>query len=218
MVDGAARPIGRRPIRMATAVLVTAVGLTGCFTGERPTLAEAPVTTGDPAVDEVLLRLDNATGAAFTAGYDLLARFGEVRTPATVVQDGPARRSVTMGTIRFIVDGATTATCHVDTGACSDTVDAALVSNTQLTPDFYATSAAARLRRDAGLRAGPTTASAETIAGQPATCVAVPVADGASTYCALDRGPLARLDAADVVIDMTTFAVEPDETAFTRPD
>ena len=46
----------------------------------------------------------------------------------------------------------------------------------------------------------------------------MPVANGASTYCALDSGPLARLDAADVVIDMTSYAPEPDETAFTRPD
>ena len=121
-------------LSIAAAVIVAAVGSTGCLTGERPTLAEERVTTGDPAVDDVLARLDAAGRATFTADYALLARFGDLRTSAIVVQDGPARRSVTIGTIRFIMDGATAATCHLDIGGCSDTIDAALVSNTQVTP------------------------------------------------------------------------------------
>ena len=64
--------------------------LSGCMTGERPTLAESPTTTGDPAVDAVLDRLDAAGEATFTAGYDVLTKFGNVSTPATVSQAGPA--------------------------------------------------------------------------------------------------------------------------------
>ena len=59
------------------------------MTGERPTLAESPTTTGDPAVDAVLDRLDAAGEATFTAGYDVLTKFGNVSTPATVVAGGP---------------------------------------------------------------------------------------------------------------------------------
>lgn len=198
------------------AVLAAIAALSGCVTGERPTLAESPTTTGDATVDAVLGRLDAVGAATFTASYDVLTKFGELESPATVVQSGPARRSVTVGSVRFLFDGATTATCTLDTGACSDTIDAGYISDTQLAPDFYGSSAAARLRRDAGARVGPTSASTETIAGQPATCVAIPLPGSSSTYCALDSGVLARLDAADVAIDLTAYATEPDELQFAR--
>ncbi len=71
------RTTSRRSI--AAAVIVAAVGSTGCLTGERPTLAEEPVTTGDPAVDDVLARLDAAARATFTADYALLTRFGDLQ-------------------------------------------------------------------------------------------------------------------------------------------
>src|SRR5918997_1045504 len=145
-------PPAPRPRRLPATLAVTAaaiVGGTGCITGERPTLAEAPVATGDTAIDAILSRLDAASASTFGADYDLLTRFGDLRTTATVAQDGAARRSVTVGAIRFLTDGARTATCDLDSGACSDTIDAARISDTQLTPDFYAISATARLRRDA---------------------------------------------------------------------
>jgi hypothetical protein len=34
------------------------------------------------------------------------------------------------------------------------------------------------------------------------------------TYCALDGGPLARLDAADLRIDMTSWSATADESQF----
>jgi hypothetical protein len=198
------------------AVLALVIGLTGCFTGERPTLASGPVMTGDANVDAVLSRLDKTRTGVFTVGYDILVRFGGVDRAATVVQSGPARRSVTVGQVRFIVDNSETATCNLTDGTCSDTIDAARISDTQLAPDFFATSAAIRLRRDAGARIAPTVASTATIAGQTATCVAVPVTNATETYCALDNGPLARLDAADVKIEMTSFSPTPDESKFDR--
>jgi hypothetical protein len=192
--------------------------LSACFTGERPRLAEGASTTGDPAADAVLSRLDAADEAPFTADYTVVTKFGSITTPATVVQAGPARRAVTIDQIRFLVDGADTATCDLDTGVCSTTIDAARVSNVQLTPDFYASSAAAKLRRDTELRAGPTRASTETIAGQPATCVVVTTTNGESTYCALDVGPLARLDSADHSIELTEYSPTADETQLEQPD
>ena len=175
------------------------------------------MATGDAAIDAVLSRLEAASASTFGADYDLLTRFGDLRTRATVAQDGSARRSVTIGRYRFLTDGATTATCDLDAASCSDTIDAARISDTQLTPDFYGISAAARLRRDAGVRSGPTVASTETIAGQPAACVVIPLAGAESTYCALDSGALARIDAADVLVELTSWSPTPDPEAFTRP-
>lgn len=199
------------------AVLALAGGLSGCFTGDRPTLAQGPEMTGDPAVDAVLTRLDKSRTAVFTVDYDILVRFGGAHHTATVVQSGPARRSITVGEIRFIVDNSDTATCDLARGECSDTIDAARISDTQLAPDFFATSAAVRLRRHAAARTGPTVASTATIAGQQATCVAVPVSTATETYCALDVGPLVRLDGPDVDIEMTGWSATPDESAFDRP-
>ena len=203
--------------RALVAAAVAVLLLAGCMTGERPTLAESPTTTGDQAVDAVLERLDAAGAGTFTAGYDVLTKFGNLSTPATVSQAGPARRSVTIGSVRFLVDGTSTATCRLDGGGCSDTLDPARVSDTQLSPDFYATSAAARLRRDAAARVGATAGSSTSIGGQAAACVTIPVADSTTTYCALDDGPLARLDAADVAIELTGFTPAVDETLFELP-
>lgn len=203
---------GRRAI--SCAVIAAAAALSGCFTGERPHLAEGATTTGDEAVDEVLALLDGARASTFTAGYDVLTRFGDLRTPASVVQAAPDRRSITVGDVRFIFDGESTATCLLDTGACSDTIDAGQISNTQLAPDFYGSSAAVRLRRDGEARVDSTVASTETIAGQQTTCVTIPVPGGSSIYCALDSGVLARLDAADVLVELTSYSTEPDEQQF----
>jgi hypothetical protein len=197
-------------------VIVAAVGLSGCFTGERPTLADSPAMTGDPATDAVLERLDRAAQAVFSADYDVLTRFGNIERPASVVQSAPARRSITVGTIRFIIDNDSTATCDLDTEVCTDTVDAGRISDTQLSTDFYASSAARRLRRDAGQRTDATVASTVELAGQTATCVAVPVTSSTETYCALDSGPLARIDAADVRIELVAFSTTPDESKFAR--
>jgi hypothetical protein len=206
-----------RRCHLALGVAITLV-LSGCFTGERPRLVEGATTTGDAAADAVLTRLEAAGDAVFTGDYEVVTKFGDITTPATVVQAGPARRAITIGDVRFIVDGAETATCDLESDTCSRTIDAARVSNLQLTPDFYAASAAAPLRRDTEQRAGPTRASSETIAGQPATCVVVTTTGGDSTYCALDSGPLARLDAADLSIELTDYSPTADESQFDQRD
>ena len=90
----------------------------------------------------------------------------------------------------------------------------AAISDTQLTIDFYATSAATRLRVDANAKIGPSTARAETVAGRPATCVDVAQSNNTATYCALADGPLAELDDADVRVTMTSYQPVADPQAF----
>jgi len=205
-----------RRLAVLGVAIALAVGLSGCFTGQRPTLADGAVMTGDAATDAVLGRLDKAGRAVFSVDYDVLTRFGDVSREATVVQAGPARRSITVGTVRFLVDNDTTATCDLESDVCTDTIDAARISDSQLSPDFYASSAAARLRRDANLRTADTVASTVDVGGQTATCVAVPVSSSTETYCALDAGPLARIDAADVRIELTSYSATADESMFAR--
>ena len=133
------------------------------------------------------------------------------------MQAGPARRSVTVGSIRFLIDDATTATCDLETDVCARHHRRWRASATsQLAADFYARSAATRLRRDASGRTGDTVASTVDVAGQTATCVAIPLAASTETYCALDSGPLARIDAADVRIELTSYSDVVDEAKFAR--
>ena len=81
---------GARRATLVGVLLALAPTLTGCFTGARPTLAEGPAMSGDPAVDAVLSRLDQTRTRVFTAGYDILVRFGGADKQATVVQAGHA--------------------------------------------------------------------------------------------------------------------------------
>lgn len=206
------RPARARRGRAAVAT-VTLAGLAGCFTGERPTLTSQPQSTGDPAADAVLQRLQDSSGATFTADYRITPPLGEGAT-ATVAQEGSARRSVTIGTTRYLSTAGSTTTCNLDSGACDSGLDAAPVSNLGVTPNFDGVSPAARLRREASQRIGPTEPTAETIGGQPATCVTIPIATSAVHYCALDTGPLARMRTTDVTIELTAFSTDVADAQF----
>jgi len=219
MSDGPpAHRLRRRLIRIAATVVASGLAVSGCMTGERPRLVEGAATTGDPAIDAVLAELDDVASATFTATYDIVNRFGPVERRATVVQASPTRRSITIGDVRFIVDGKETASCQLGgaAGRCTEVISAEMVSDVQVTPDFYAASTATRLRRDATRLAGPTEASTVVIAGRDATCAAVPVEGGTVTYCALDSGVVARLDGADVSIELIEYRDTPEERYFRR--
>lgn len=209
---------GRRLLAIGAASVLATVILSGCYTGERPRLAEAAELTGDPAADAVLERLDDVGAATFTANYTTLTRLGDITSSAVVVQEGDSRRSITIGDVRFLVEGSSTATCDMAaTAPCPDGIRPEAVSDLQLGPEFYARAAAARLRTDVERRVGTTVASTETIAGQRATCVVVPFSDASTTYCALDSGVLARLDGADVTVELTGYGPTVDELQFQRP-
>jgi hypothetical protein len=193
--------------------------LTGCLTGDRPTLAEesavgAPV--GEPSVDAVLQRLGNVDDAVFTAEYQITNNFGPVTKDATVAQTAERARSVTVGDIRFVIDGPAVATCDLRSGAdtCTSSIDDAAISDLQVTHQFYGRSAANRLRTDAARRVGPTEGYQAEFAGRSATCVSVPVSGGSKVYCALDEGVLASYQGPDVLIELTSFDATPDEALF----
>lgn len=207
----------RRP-HLAVALLPLL--LAGCFTGKRPSLSDdvfaSGNTTGDPAVDAVLAKLDDvsASPSSLTAGYDVLTKFGEATHHATVTLDS-ASRAVTMDQVRYIQTGGGSQTCIAS--VCSPDLNPTAISDTQLTIDFYGASAARRLRVDAAAKIGPSTARTDTIAGQSATCVDVAQANNTAVYCALDSGPLAELDDADVRITLTSFSPTVDPQAFDPP-
>ena len=197
------------------AVAASALLLTGCITGERPTLADgADTATGDAAVDAVLQRLALADDAVFTAGYEVTNNFGPLTRTATVTQLGDGRRSVTVGEVRFLLGGVRTATCTLGsaTESCTSTIDDVRLSDLQITHRFYARSAASRLRTDAARRVGDTEGYTAEFAGRTATCVSVPVSGGTKVWCALDEGPLASYQGPDVVVTLTSFSPEGDES------
>jgi hypothetical protein len=209
----------RHPYRTILGGLLLAASavLTGCFTGERPSF-ESEVAyaaeTGNEAIDAVLERLDRARLATYTGDYDILTRLGGRDSTAHVVQDGPGRRSVTVNSIRFVVDDGSVATCDLDAEECEASINDARISDVIATHDFYADSAARRLRTDADRRILEPTGYEITQAGQTARCVDVPVTGGTVTYCALESGPLARYDGNDVFVELATFSDTPDEAAF----
>ena len=209
-------------MRLRPAALGLMMLMTGCITGQRPSFSPEPFAPGSPtgntAIDNVLVQLDAVNDGPYTADYTVLTKFGNTTRPATVVVEA-GRRSITVGSVRFITGTGTatasTQTCLLDkTDPCSSTIDPARISDTQITPDFYATDAAKRLRRSAVALVGPTVAHVEQIAGQTATCVDVPVTGGTSVFCALPNGPLARLDDGAVAINLTQYASAADESLF----
>lgn len=81
------------------------------------------------------------------------------------------------------------------------------MSHLQLNSRVFREAAIDRLRRDAEVASGPSTAREATIAERPATCVDVPVIDGngsqqKKSYCVFpELGILASLDTADLIIN-----------------
>jgi hypothetical protein len=212
----------RRPRTPALVVGAVVLGLvaSGCSSdGEGDSDGGDPTTTvagpggasgtpvGNDAVDAVLTLLEGpATTEPYTATYALVLRLGDVASTGTVAADGSGARSVTIGDVRFVVDSDGDArTCRVSTGECEDGLLDARTSDLGFGSGVAADVPARRLRVAWSRRSGDPTAGTETIAGQPATCVTVPVGEGAESYCALDAGVLARWTAADVVVDLESF-------------
>ena len=208
----------RTALSLIAIAVVASIGLAGCFTGERPTLAEEAVVgapVGDPASDAVLERFATGSDATFTADYEITNNFGPITRAATVVQAPDRRRSVTVGQIRYVIDGPSAQTCDLETGPpCVDRINDAAISDLQITHQFYSRSAADRLRVDAARRVGPTEGYEAEIAGRTAQCVSVPVSGGSKVYCVLDEGILAQYQGPDVLIVLTGIDDAPDESAF----
>jgi hypothetical protein len=202
------------------AVGLVALGLlTGCITGERPTLLDRPAID-DPAAQAVVDRLGTSSTAEFTARYEITPTLTNEPTLATVRQS-VTRRRVTIGEIDFISDGTVTRTCENSDRGCVDFLDEARISDLNITHRFWGDAFQARLELDASRRIGFSEASDEMIAGYPAACVDIPVPSasqlsGTVQYCALDAGPLARYIGADVKIELLEFSPTADPDTFDR--
>jgi hypothetical protein len=215
------RTAARRAVTVpvAGAVLAAVALLAGCGVGARPRLVEpdavggeAGTPTGVAPVDAVLHLLEGEQPPQLTATYTITTKFGGTSRPATVVKDGN-RRSVTIGDVRFLTDGARQ-TCDLTTGACEDDVQEQRVSDTGVTSGFWAASPAQALRVSLTRATGPTQASTQTVAGQPATCVSVPEGQGDETTCATAAGVLASWDTAAVGVQLDSYAPTADGAAF----
>jgi hypothetical protein len=205
------------------AVVATSALLTSCFTGSRPHLNDADSTlggrpgtpSGDAGADTVLGLLEGTAGAQFTATYRIVRKLGPNETNATVVQDGDTR-SVTVGDIRFL-HTSTDQTCSISADACEPGTLDARISDYSVGSAFWAGGPARALRVAMTRRSGPPVASTQTVGGQTAQCVDVPVGPGVEHYCVTPLGPVARWDTAALTVELTTMTNTPDATAFTAP-
>ena len=143
-------------------------------------------------------------------------------TTVAVVVLGPSLRvtwyvavngSVTVGDVRFL-HTEQDATCVLSTRVCEPGVQDARISDYSIGSAFWADGPARALRVAMTRRAGAPVASTQTIAGQDAQCVDVPVGAGVEHYCATPAGPVARWDTAAVNVELTGFNREPDQSAF----
>ena len=205
----------RRPFLAAIILVLVA---SACQTGKRPSFVDDPFpkgsSTGDAAIDAVLAKLDGVGDEPFTAIYDVTTKFGNVTRTASV-SVAPGRRSVTFGKVRFLSSGQSTSTCVFDASPlCSAGLEIVRISDTLVTPDFYALDAAKRLRRDAQSTVVPTVTRTETVGNQPATCVDLAVTGGTVIYCVLDSGLLAKIDDADVAVTLTSWVPAVTEALF----
>jgi hypothetical protein len=207
------------PTRSIVIVLIGLAAISGCATGERPTLVAPPSTVSDPVTAAVIERLDRASTATFTATYDITPTSTSETTTATVVQTGQARR-VTIGNVEYVRDSEGARTCETGNVGCVEGFDEARVSNLNITSEFWGRSSQTRLGLNAARAVGPPTGSTETIGGQAATCASIPLQSSVSigdsavqslVYCAIDAGVLARYNGADVVIELTSFTNAVDE-------
>ena len=209
-----------RPVlRAAAAVVLAAAALTGCALGQRPSLGEAPTAagdmTGDPLIDEVLRRLDQVGTAQFGAEYTAVQAMGGATSTVRIAQQSPTQRSVTVGDIRFLTNGADTRTCDLAVGTCEAGIQAQRISNTGIqTPDVAFGDLAKRLRLDATARIGPPATTELDIAGERALCVDVPLSRGTVRYCAMANGVIARYSGGDFSLDLVSYAPVPDAALF----
>lgn len=211
----------RRSPRALAAALAVAAVLSGCATGERPTLVAQNSGTTDSAANAVIGLLDLADEATFTATYDIVPTSTGQTTTATVIVSG-VRQRIVIGSAEYRNDGTTTRTCVAGGGECVEGIDEARISNLQITHDFWGATTGARLAQAANTSLNDGVPRIETIAGQPATCadITVPTSNpdasatglGTLVYCALEAGPLARYAGADLSITMTSYAPSADET------
>jgi hypothetical protein len=203
-----------RRVLPLVAIAVLSALTTGCALGERPTLQAAELIT-DPASETVVERLDRPPVGDFEAVYTITpTATGGNPTTATVTSRGGEVRAE-IGSVVFTTDvTGLTSTCSLDDTECEDIADDARISDLGVTHQFWGSAFRQRLATDAARRIGTSTGTTDTIAGQPAVCVAIKLPSsveqvGTTSYCALEQGVLARYTGADVSIELTSFTIQP---------
>jgi hypothetical protein len=207
--------VTRRSPLAVVAVVAGAGALAGCAIGPRPVLTDE-TKVDDAAIEAVLDRLEGATAGTFTATYRIQPTLAGTPAAEATVSNDSAQSRVTISqpggvAVEYVdVDGEQR-TCETGLTNCVAGLDDARVSNLNVTSSFWGTSASNRLT--AAARANIGDASAPAWEGdQPGVCADVPLAAGTARFCALDAGPLAYYNGADVTIELTSFtdAVAPD--------
>lgn len=185
----------------------------GCMEGKRPVLIPAAEandrSTGDPAVDTVLRRLELAETATFEARFEIHTLLGNTFTAVEVAQDGLKRRAVRLGEVLYR-DGSERdpVTCNTTAGTCEAGLNDALIASLMVTRTFFSTSAVARLHQAGRVAQDTANLDDRTIAGTDVVCVTVPVTGGSPEYCATSQGVLAGYIGADTHITLLEYRSE----------
>lgn len=194
-------------------LLIASAGvLSACATGPRPTLV-ADIPVNDAGIVAVLDAFDLADSAEFTANYRITVNYGNVAVNASVTQK-QRERSVTIGDIRYLVETGSTRTCMLSNSACTQGLDDTKVSDVQITHQFWSRATAQRLRIDASRNIGPTEQYVAVFANADTNCVSVPVVGGTKVYCVTRDGVLAHYAGPDLLIELTEYSNEVDQTLF----
>ncbi|MBL6635673.1 MAG: hypothetical protein O3B40_02550 [Actinobacteria bacterium] len=194
-------------------LLIASAGvLSACATGPRPTLV-ADIPVNDAGIVAVLDAFDLADSAEFTANYRITVNYGNVAVNASVTQK-QRERSVTIGDIRYLVETGSTRTCMLSNSTCTQGLDDTKVSDVQITHQFWSRATAQRLRIDASRNIGPTEQYVAVFADADTNCVSVPVVGGTKVYCVTQDGVLAHYAGPDLLIELTEYSNEVDQTLF----
>jgi len=203
-----------RLVKLLASTSIGALVLSGCFTGERPTLMPEKTVpaVSDAAIQEVIAILNSTPIANFTIAYEVVTKFGDLHTAATLAFDPSLGTSITIAEVRYIyLTNGTTLTCSTITSDCAPGIDESRVSDRQLVSTIFKKATIERMQQDARVAVGSAVASDEVIVDNNASCSAIPVVDGngatqSKTYCAFtDLGVVASMDTADLTITALSF-------------
>lgn len=204
-----------RLAQLTATVGICALLFSGCFTGERPTLIpnETVPAVSDVAIQDVITILESTPSTAFTITYEVVTKFGDLHTAATLAFDAAFGTSITIAEVRYIYSAnGTTLTCSTITSDCSPGIDESRVSDRQLVSTIFKQAAIERMQQDSRVAVGSAVASQEVIVDNDATCSSIPVVDGngatqSKSYCAFTQlGVIASMDTADLSVTALSYS------------
>lgn len=204
----------QRIVKFLAIASIGALVLSSCFTGKRPTLMpdETVPVVSDTAIQAVIDVLNSTATSNFTIAYEVVTKFGDLHTAATLAYDPSLGTSITIADVRYNYSvSGTTLTCSTITTDCTPGIDESRVSDRQLVSTIFKKATIDRMQQDSRFAVGSAVASNEFIVDKSATCSAIPVVDSngaaqSKTYCAFtDLGVLASLDTADLTITALSF-------------